>query len=97
LPALVLSDSGAIPVSEAAEVERFFGAAVKAYHAQGLLSTRPDVQRIEQLSDGLTAVDVRWPSFDAAGVEKASERSYYILAAGEDGQPRIRVTLPRSA
>jgi hypothetical protein len=39
---------------------------------------------------------VRWPAFDAAGTERASERSHYILRLGYDGQPRIRVALTRT-
>jgi hypothetical protein len=97
VPALVLSDQGTIAVSDLSDVERFFSQAVEAYHAQGLMSTRPDVQRIEPLSETLTAVDVRWPSFDAAGAEQASERSHYILSRGDDGQPHIRVALTRTA
>jgi hypothetical protein len=33
------------------------------------------------------AVDVRWPSFDSAGAERA---------LGADGEPRIRVALTRT-
>jgi hypothetical protein len=97
VPALVLSDQGAIAVSDLAEVERFFSQAVQAYHAQGLMSTRPDFQRFEQLSETLTAVDVRWPSFDASGAEKSSELSHYILTRGDDHQLHIRVALTRTA
>jgi len=44
----------------------------------------------------IAAVDVRWPAFDRAGVEKFSEHSYYILRLGDDGQPRIRAAITRA-
>lgn len=65
--------------------------------SRGLVATRPEIQRTEVLSDTLVAVEVRWPSFDAAGAERSSERSHYILQLGKDGQLRIRVALTRTA
>jgi hypothetical protein len=97
VPALVLSDQGAMPVSDPSEVEHFFAQAVQAYHAHGLMSTRPALRRVDALSAKLVAVEVDWPAFDAGGNEQARERSYYIVAEGEDGQPRIRVALTRES
>ena len=96
LPALVLSDQGAVSVTSRDQVEKFLQEAIKAYRAQGLVSTRPQLERVESLSDQLAAVEVRWPTFDNTGTERASERSYYIMQFGPDGQPRIRVTLNRA-
>ena len=95
-PALVLSDEGAIALTEAGPLESFFARAAEGYRSQGLVATRPELERVEPLSEKLTAVDVRWPTFDAAGTEKASERSHYLLRLGEDGQQRIRVALTRT-
>ena len=96
IPALVLSEDGAIAVANEAEVEKFFGQAAKWYHSRGLVSTRPDVERIEMLGEKLAAVDVRWPSFDADGNEKLSERSHYLVQFGADGKARVRVGLTRT-
>lgn len=97
VPALVLSDAGALPVADIHEVEKFFAGAVEWYHNQGITSTRPEIQRIDLLSGRLVAVDVRWPSFNAAGQEVMSELSHYILEMGSDGQLRFRVALTRTA
>jgi hypothetical protein len=97
VPALVLADQGAIAVNAASEIEAFFRQAREAYAAQGLVATRPQLERVEALGDRLAAVDVRWPAFDEAGTEPASERSHYILWLGDDGEPRIRVALTRAA
>jgi hypothetical protein len=96
VPALILSDDGATAVIDTSEVEAFFEQAAEWYHLQGIASTRPEIERIDMLSGTLAAVDVRWPSFDASGQEKASERSHYIVQLAEDGQAYIRVALART-
>jgi hypothetical protein len=94
-PALVLSDAGATAVSDIGEIEALFSRAGEWYHAQGLVSTRPEIERIEKLSDTLASVDVRWPSFNAAGEETFSERSHYIVQIADD-QAYVRVALTRT-
>lgn len=96
-PALVLSDEGALPVTDISEVERFFAGAAEWYHSQGIVATRPEIVRLDVLSERLAAVDVRWPSYDAEGNEHMSELSHYILELGRDDQFRIRVALTRGA
>jgi ketosteroid isomerase-like protein len=41
LPALVVGDAGAIPVSEPARVEAAFAGAADAYRAQGMVGIQP--------------------------------------------------------
>jgi hypothetical protein len=96
LPALVLMEDGALAISQAAEIEKFFGQAVAQYRSQGILTTKAELEHSERLSQRLSAVDVRWPGFDAASIEKYSERSHYLLWLDDDGQPRIRVALSRT-
>lgn len=95
IPALVLADQGAMTVTEAGQVEAFFEQSIEVYRAQRIMSTRPELERVEMLTERLAAVDVRWPSFDASGREQASERSHYIVHLGDDGEMRLRVTLKR--
>jgi hypothetical protein len=96
VPALVLSDDGALAVTNPIEIEAFFAQGIEYYRSQGLSSTRPELERVEMLSDTLASVDVRWPAYDSSGEEKSSERSHYILQFGGDGQIRIRVALTRT-
>jgi hypothetical protein len=95
-PALVLSDQGASAFDDTANIEQMFSKAAEWYRAQGLVKTKPEIERIERLSDTLVEVDVRWPAFDEQGNEKSSERSHYIVHFGNDGQPRIQVALTRT-
>jgi len=96
VPALVLSDQGAIAVTNPSEIETFFAQGIEYYRSQGLMSTRPELERVEMLSETLISVDVRWPAYDSSSREQASERSHYILQLGQDGQPQIRVALTRT-
>jgi hypothetical protein len=83
-------------VSDRSEIEEFFSQAADWYHLQGIASTRPEIERVDSLSEKLASVDVRWPSFDASGKEKSSERSHYVVQLAEDGQLYIRVALART-
>ena len=96
VPALVLSDQGAMAVTSPTEIEAFFAQGIEYYRSQGLVSTRPELEHVELLSETLITVDVRWPAYDSSGKEKASERSHYILQLGQDGQPQFRVALTRT-
>jgi hypothetical protein len=93
VPALVLSDNGAIAVSDASEIERFFAQAAEWYRSRGIASTKPEIERVDFLSDKLAAIDVRWPWLDASGKEMSSERSHYIAQVGQDQRAYIRVAL----
>jgi hypothetical protein len=92
----VLSDDGALAVTNPIEIEAFFAQGIEYYRSQGLSSTRPELERVEMLSDTLASVDVGWPAYDSTGTEKSSERSHYIIQLGGDGQLRIRVALTRT-
>jgi hypothetical protein len=96
VPALILSDQGVNALSSTGELEKMFEQGIRSYRSQGFMSTRPVIEHVDMMSERLAAVDVRWPTFDKAGVEKASERSHYILRLGDDGRLRVRVALTRS-
>lgn len=96
IPALVLSDRGLQPVTASKEVEAFFEAAVARHRSRGLVSTRPEVERVEPISRTLLSVDVRWSNLDAEGIEKSSVGWRYVLRAPGDGRPRIHVAVMKS-
>jgi len=96
IPALVLSDDGARPVSARGEIEAFFASAIERYRSRGITSTKATLERVDHLSKVITAIDVLWPGFDSSGSPKGSvERSHYLLRSCADGRPRIRVALTR--
>ena len=93
VPGLVLADDGAITMSDKGQLEGFFARAIGWYQSRRLMATRPELERAVALTERLTLVTVRWPSFDHAGIERPSERSHYILRLGNDGRHRIQVAL----
>lgn len=83
-------------INNSVELEKLFAEAAEGYKAQGITATKPKLERVENLNEMLAAADVRWASLDAANVEKASERSYYIVQLEKDGDAHIRVALTRT-
>jgi hypothetical protein len=96
VPGLFLSDDGATILADANQLEQLFSQAAEWYRSRGIVSTKPELERVDVLSEKLAAVDVRWPGFDPSGQEKSSERSHYVVRLGTDGQVYIRVALTRT-
>jgi hypothetical protein len=93
VPALVVGDSAAIPVAEAAEVEAAFAGAAEAYRAQGLVGVRPELGAVEPLSPALTLVEVRWAYLDEAGAARQHTSYRYLLRRSGTGQLAIQVVV----
>jgi hypothetical protein len=96
VPALFLSDETATVFTNPSEIENIMAQASESYRSRGIVSTRPEVEHIELLTEKLASVDVSWPSLDRLGNEQASEISHYILQLGKDGHAHIRVALTRT-
>jgi hypothetical protein len=92
VPALVLADQGAHAVDSAEQIETFFGAASQQYRDEGIVSTSPEIARVEWLSEVLADVRVRWLRW-AAEERRGAELSQYIVRLDGSGRPRIRVAL----
>jgi ketosteroid isomerase-like protein len=97
LPALVVGDSGAIPVAEAAQVEAAFAGAADAYRAKGLVGIRPELRAAEPLTSTLTLVDVRWAYLDEAGQAGQHTAYRYLLRRSGTGQLGIQVVVDTTA
>jgi hypothetical protein len=91
IPATIFMDAGAAVATTQSQLADVFKRSIQSYRKRELVATRPEIENVEDLGPKLAAVRVRWPAFDRAGVERASERSYYIVQEGEDGRVRIRV------
>ena len=93
LPALVVGDSGAIPVAEAAQVEAAFAGAADAYRAQGLVGIRPELRAVDPLTATLTLVDVAWSYLDEAGTARQHTSYRYLLRRSGTGELAIQVVV----
>ena len=96
-PAFVLSDDGVRAVENREEVESFFRGAKADYAARGIESTRPDVVRLEWVTDRIAIVDVRWPCLDERGFERGEEWGTYTLRVDDNGDLKLCVALMRGA
>jgi ketosteroid isomerase-like protein len=96
VPALVLSDEGAIAVEGYPQIEAFFEKAIQYYRQGGIITAKAELGQVQALSENLVTADVRWLGFDEQGREKSSERSHYILQLDAEGRLGVRVALTRT-
>src|SRR5690242_20069449 len=55
-PAFVLGDDIVQAVSEPAELAQFFAGAREAYNARGVMNTRPEIVRLDEITDRIACV-----------------------------------------
>ena len=94
---MILTDDGAVVISDPSQVEQMFESAVAAYQRRGITSTEPEILRAERLTERLVATDVRWPYLDSEGHRQGAETSIYILWTNADGRLLLRVALSRTS
>lgn len=97
LPALVLSDEGALAVENEEQIREFFGRAIEGYRAQGLEATHPSSVRTVERSPRVVDAEVEWVALDGEGKERTRERVGYLLRLDDEGGPRIHVISHRPA
>ncbi len=93
VPALVMSDTGSVPVAAREEIEAAFDGAAEAYRAQGLVAARPTILRHEEITAGLISVDVGWDYLDERG-QSAQQNGYrYVVRLTDEAGPRIQTVI----
>jgi ketosteroid isomerase-like protein len=96
-PAFVLGDQDAQVVTAREEIEQFFSGAKEYYNAQGIADTRPEIFKLEWVTDRIVIVEVRWPYLDAQGKEAGEESSTYTLRRDDSGELKLRVVVMHGA
>lgn len=94
-PALFISDESSTVIESAEELESMFAKGRDWYTSRGILETRAELESIDEMTDLIAAINVRWPGFDQAGIETFTETSHYIIQASES-KPLIRVAMTRT-
>jgi hypothetical protein len=92
-PAFVLGGGMARPVNTHAEVAEFFGGARAEYNHLGITDTRPEIVRLDEITDHLVMVRVHWPYLDAQGRNVGGECSTYTLSREGSGDWKFRITV----
>jgi ketosteroid isomerase-like protein len=96
-PAFVLGADVARTVSNREEVAELFEGARADYNAMGIVDTKPQIIRLDEVSDHMVMVRVRGPYLDAQGMERGAETSTYTLTRAGDGDWKFRVTVMHGA
>lgn len=92
VPALVLSDDGAVAVGELGEVEAFFASSMEQY--EGIATARAKIASADALSDTVVGCEIEWRHEDADGKEIGAEVGHYTLR--QDGRSlKIHAYTPR--
>ncbi|HET9231891.1 MAG TPA: DUF4440 domain-containing protein [Vitreimonas sp.] len=92
-PAFVLSQDMARVVNEPEEVAEFFGGAREQYRQIGITDTRAEIVRLDEITDHMVMVRVRWPYIDQEGREMGAETSTYTLVRQGSGEWKMRVAV----
>lgn len=92
-PAFVLGQDMARVVNEPEEVAQFFGGAREQYAGIGITDTRAEIIRLDEITDHMVIVRVRWPYLDAQGREMGAECSTYTLVRQGSGEWKMRIAV----
>ncbi len=93
MPAFVIGDDMVEAIEERGELETMFAGARENYNARGVLDTAPEIIRVDEITDSIVCVRVRWPWLDSEGREVGAETSSYTLKRGEDGDWKLRIAI----
>lgn len=92
-PAFLLGEGVARVVNAREEMAAFFGEARAHYAKIGITDTRPEIVRLDEITDHLVMVRVHWPYLDALGRDVGGECSTYTLAREGDGDWKFRIAV----
>lgn len=96
-PALVVSDEAVQSIGEREELLDMFAGAREHYNSAGVTDTRPEIIRLDEITDKVVIVRVRWPWLDDEGNELGGECSTYTLRQGASGDWKIRCVVMHGA
>ena len=92
-PAFVLSDDLDQAITDPDELRNMFAGAREQYNARGVTGTRAEIVRLDEITDRIVSVRVRWPWLNEDGEEIGAEVSTYTLRRDEDGDWKLRITI----
>ena len=91
LPATIISDEQTLVANSLPQLGDILKRTIQGLRKRDLVSTRPEIEHVDQINPKVAAVRVRWPSFDRSGVERSADRAFYVLEESDDGRARIRL------
>lgn len=97
VPAFIIGEDIAANIEERGDLQEMFVGAREQYKAAGITDTRPEIIRLDDISDRLAMVRVRWPWLNEKGQALGAECSTYTLCRDSGGEWKIRVALMHGA
>lgn len=92
-PGFVLSQEFAYTLDDDDAIAELYAESRERYNSRGVTHTRPQIVRLDEITDRLVCVRVRWPWLDSDDIEMGADVATYTLRVGEDGDWKIRVVL----
>ncbi|MGD9966602.1 MAG: DUF4440 domain-containing protein [Hyphomonadaceae bacterium] len=96
-PAMVIADEFVQGLESSEELANLFAGAREHYNSIGVTNTRPEIVRVDEITDRLVVVRVRWPWIDDDGNEMGAECSTYTLRRDSGGDWKIRLAIMHGA
>lgn len=97
LPAIVVADDYVEAVQDKSDIADLFEGAREHYNSAGVTDTRPEIVRLDEITDSIVVVRVRWPWLDDDGHEVGAECSTYVLRHNAIGEWKIRSVIMHGA
>lgn len=92
-PAMVIADEFVQGLESQEELGNLFAGAREHYNSIGVTNTKPEIVRVDEITDKLVVVRVRWPWIDDDGHEMGAECSTYTLRRDSLGDWKIRLAI----
>lgn len=96
-PAFILGTDVARNLTDRADISELFEGARGDYNAMGIVDTKAQIIRLDEITDHMVMVRVRWPYLDAQGMERGAETSTYTLTRVANGEWKFRATVMHGA
>jgi len=96
-PALIVGGDQVVSLASAGDLETYFGRARARYNSRGIMDTRPEILRFEEVTERTRLVEVRWPYLDGNGEERGEELATYLIRLTEEGEYKLRAAVLRGA
>ena len=97
VPAFIIGEEFTANIEERGDLHELFAGAREHYRAAGVTDTRPEIIRLDEITDRLVMVRVRWPWLNEDGQALGAECSTYTLCRDSGGEWKIRVALMHGA
>jgi hypothetical protein len=96
-PAMVIADEFVQGLESKEELANLFAGAREHYNSIGITNTRPEIVRVDEITDRLVVVHVRWPWIDDDGHQMGAENSTYTRGRDSAGDWKIRLAIMHGA